>query len=271
MNNSEQEAFWNGRMGKAWTDVEDYIDRMLAPLSAQAIARADTGSDDSVIDVGCGGGTTSLQLSRLARHVLGIDISEKMINHAAKKANEKLSFMVADAANHRFASDHSLLFSRFGVMFFADPVGAFANLRTALNDNGRVVFLCWRSPAENPWISIPGAALQPFQPADTPPPDPSAPGPFAFADRDYAKSVFEDAGFTDFTYEPVEATLHLGDTLEEAMVFQASVGPLGGFLDSADEETGTRAQAAVESAFSEHLTETGLDMPAAAVILSARR
>ena len=271
MKNIEQAEYWNGRMGDAWTSVEHYIDQLLEPLSSQAIALAKVKSDDVVLDVGCGCGTTSLQIARTAKRVLGVDISHKMIDQAQEKTRDNLSFSVADAADESFERAYSLLFSRFGVMFFAEPISAFANLRKAMSDNGRMAFLCWQAPPLNPWMSIPGAAIQPYLPADTPPPDPQAPGPFTFGDANYAKSVVESAGFHDFTYQPIEADLFLGQTLDEVMAFQTQVGPLSALLASADAETGQQAMTALEEALRDHMTPDGLTLPAAAALLMATR
>ena len=160
-------------MGSAWVSVEDYIDRMLEPLSAVAIDAVGAKAGDRIIDVGCGCGTTSLTLAKNGAQVWGIDISTAMIDRAKEKVNDagNVAFSVSDAAAQNYTADHTVVFSRFGVMFFADPVKAFANIRTALVPGGRLVFLCWQLPAANPWLSIAGMALQPFQPADAPPPD----------------------------------------------------------------------------------------------------
>ena len=180
--NAEQAELWNGRLGKAWVNVEDYIDGMMAPLSTVALEAVNAKPSDRIIDIGCGCGTTSFSLGATGAAVWGVDISTAMIDRANEKDNAagNVAFSVGDAASQQYTADHTVVFSRFGVMFFADSVKAFANIRSALVPGGRLVFLCWQPPAANPWLSIAGAALQPFQPADAPPPDPEAPGPFRF-------------------------------------------------------------------------------------------
>ena len=269
--NAEQAEFWNGRMGAAWVNVEDYIDRMMAPLSAVALDAVNAKPSDRIIDIGCGCGTTSLSLGASGAEVLGIDISTAMIDRAKEKENVagNVAFSVGDAASQTYTADHSLVFSRFGVMFFADPVKAFANIRSALVPGGRLVFLCWQLPADNPWLSIAGAALQPFQPSDAPPPDPEAPGPFRFGVPEYTQGVLTSAGFTNIKLQAVEKDLHLGDTVDEVMRFQSNIGPLSGLLETLDESRHEAATAAVRDAFAAKADSNGINLEASTWLVTA--
>jgi len=269
--NAEQAEFWNGRMGAAWVNVEDYIDRMMAPLSAVALDAVNAKPNDRIIDIGCGCGTTSLSLGASGAEVLGIDISTAMIDRAKEKENAagNVAFSVGDAASETYTADHSLVFSRFGVMFFADPVKAFANIRSALIPGGRLVFLCWQLPADNPWLSIAGAALQPFQPSDAPPPDPEAPGPFRFGVPKYTLGVLTSAGFTNIKLQAVVKDLHLGDTVDEVMRFQSNIGPLSGLLETLDESLHEAAIAAVRDAFAVKADSSGINLEASTWLVTA--
>jgi SAM-dependent methyltransferase len=269
--NAEQAEFWNGRMGAAWVNVEDYIDRMMAPLSAVALDAVNAKPGDRIIDIGCGCGTTSLSLGASGAEVLGIDISTAMIDRAKEKENAagNVAFSVGDAASQTYTADHSLVFSRFGVMFFADPVKAFANIRSALVPGGRLVFLCWQLPADNPWLSIAGAALQPFQPSDAPPPDPEAPGPFRFGVPEYTQGVLTSAGFTNIKLQAVVKDLHLGDTVDEVMRFQSNIGPLSGLLETLDESRHEAAIAAVRNAFAAKADSNGINLEASTWLFTA--
>ncbi|MFT7221220.1 MAG: SAM-dependent methyltransferase [Candidatus Azotimanducaceae bacterium] len=268
--NTEQAEFWNGRMGQAWAKAEAQIDRILAPLSDEAVSRMAAVSGEKVIDIGCGGGGTSLALTASGASIWGVDISQKMIECARQKvgSNEHLAFSVGDAAAESFSPEYQAVFSRFGVMFFADPISAFSNIRTALVPGGRMAFLCWQTPAENPWISLAASALQPFQ-ADAPTPDPRAPGPFAFADPDYLREVLTAAGFGNIGIESVARQLHLGDSVAEAMTFQSQIGPLSRLLAELDDEAGKRATQAVVEALTPHCTDTGIDLGAATWLVTA--
>ena len=269
--NAEQAEFWNGRMGTAWVSVEDYIDRMMAPLTAVALDAVDAKAGDRIIDIGCGCGTTSLSLGASGAEVWGVDISTAMIDRAKEKDNAagNVAFSVADAASQVYSADHSLAFSRFGVMFFADPVKAFANIRSALVPGGRLVFLCWQLPAANPWLSIAGAALQPFQPGDAPPPDPEAPGPFRFGVPEYTQEVLGSAGFTNIKLQAVVKDLHLGDTVDEVMRFQSNIGPLSGLLETLDESRHAEATAAVRNAFAAKADSNGINLEASTWLVTA--
>lgn len=258
-------------MGTAWVSVEDFIDRMLEPLSAEAIKAANAQASDRIIDIGCGGGSTTLSLGASGAEVWGVDISTVMIDRAKEKENAagNVAFSVSDAATQAYTADHTLVFSRFGVMFFSDPVQAFTNIRSALVPGGRLVFLCWQLPTANPWLSIAGAALQPFQPADAPAPDPEAPGPFRFGVQEYTQEVLGSAGFTNIEMKPVVKDIHLGDTIDELMRFQSNIGPLSGLLETLDESRHEEAIAAVRDAFAAKADSNGIDLEAAAWLVTA--
>lgn len=269
--NTAQAELWNGRMGTAWVSVEETIDSLLEPLTRHLIDAAAPAPGKRILDIGCGCGTTSLTLAHEGAHVWGVDISTPMIDQANSKVDavDGVKFSVADAATQTYMPDQDVIFSRFGVMFFADPIAAFRNIRLALKPKGKLVFLCWQSPPDNPWISVPGAAVAPFQPDDLPVPEPRAPGPFAFADKNYCRQMLIDAGFSNVKIQPVKENLYLGDTLDEAMVFQSRVGPLSALLETVDEATAKQASDAVKQALAPFLSDTGLMMPAATWLVTA--
>jgi len=269
--NQQQIEYWNGEAGATWVAVQERLDAMLEPLSAVAIDKANPASGERVIDVGCGCGTTSLAMAARGAAVWGVDISEPMLAHAKQRAAElaDVAFSVADAASQAMTPDHDLIFSRFGVMFFADPVAAFANLRTGLKNNGRLVFLCWQSPRDNPWVSVGGAAIQPYLP-EAEPPDPKAPGPFAFADAEYLRDILSQAGFADVNIEAVNMDLRLGKDLDEAMEFQGQVGPAARALAELSGEQRDAALAAARAALEPFVTPDGVVLGSATWLVSAR-
>lgn len=271
-NNDAQIEYWNGQAGETWASAQERMDVMLEPLSDQAVDKAAPQASERVLDIGCGCGATSLALAQRGALVTGIDISAPMLARARERSAQMsdLEFLEADAAVHPHSSDHQLVFSRFGVMFFADPIAAFANLRTALDEQGRLVFLCWQSPAENPWVSVAGRALQPHLPVQETP-DPRAPGPFAFADPDYLNDVLVQAGYHNIVLDNTRATLHLGDSLDSAMEFQGQIGPTARVLSEMEGEARESAIRAAREALSAHVTEAGLDLGAATWLVSATR
>ncbi len=196
---AEQAAFWNGPGGQGWlATYHQRIERSIADLGQDALAAAAAQPGEHVIDVGCGMGGTTADLARAVGptgHVLGADISEPLIEAARSHRVDNATFVVGDAVTYPFkAAAYDLVFSRFGVMFFGDPVAAFRNLRHALKPAGRLVFLCWRTPQENPWGLVPLRAAAPFLPP-IPRPGPEDPGQYSFGDRARVERILKDAGF----------------------------------------------------------------------------
>ena len=245
--NAEQIEYWNGQAGENWTDRNDEMDAMLRPLGAAAIERAAVTSGEHILDIGCGCGGTTLDLVSsvgTSGRVLGVDISEPMLalaNSKIQQLPETLqrapSFQLADASTYDFpGGSFDLLFSRFGVMFFADPTAAFANMRSALKPGGRLTFLCWGPPNENDWIMTPLMAAREHLPP-TDPMDPKAPGPFAFSDQAYVTDILSVAGFSHISFEATSPVMNMGrgQTLEETAEFFMELGPVSrGLVDQAD-------------------------------------
>lgn len=270
--NHEQIEYWNGKAGQTWVVSQERLDALLAPVSRAVIERAAPVPGERAVDVGCGCGETTLALAARGAAVWGIDISEPMLARARERApaDAEVAFDRADAATHAFTPDHELVFSRFGVMFFADPYAAFRNLRSALSENGRLCFVCWQPPRQNPWMAIAGQAVQPFLPEPEETPDPRAPGPFAFADADYVRDILTQAGFAEITIEAFTTTVHVGDDLDQALEFLQQVGPLSRALAELEGDAATRALTAAREALASHLTPAGLDLGAACWIVHAR-
>jgi SAM-dependent methyltransferase len=268
--NSEQIEYWNGSAGAGWVETYPVIDRLLEPLSSVAVGRANPRDGQNVIDVGCGCGSTSMKLAECGASVRGVDISAPMVAEASRRALDmpNVQFNVADASVETYTPNHELIFSRFGVMFFADPIAAFANIRTALAPKGRLVFLCWQSPLANPWIAIPGKIVQGLSP-EAPPTDPLAPGPFSLADDTRLHHVLGSAGFNDISVDSVEKELTLGADLAEAMAFQSRIGPLSTFIAEQQGEVREQAITAVNDALSPYLTDDGVRMKGAAWLVTA--
>ena len=187
--NTDQIAYWNGPSGQRWTDRQAEQDLLLAPVSKALIDRTAAKAGDRILDVGCWCGSTSIALAQQVApsgFVLGIDISGPMLARARELAPKgaPVDFALADATVYPFDPESfDLLVSRFGVMFFAEPVVSFANLRRALRPSGRLAFACWREPRENPWMMAPLQAIYRHVPK-LPPQGPEDPGPFAFASEE---------------------------------------------------------------------------------------
>ena len=273
--NREQIDYWNGQAGDTWTRLQDRLDNMLAPVSDAALNVLAAQRDESVVDVGCGCGATSLAIAQRGASVLGLDISEPMLARARLRAeDEALSdaceFRLGDAGALKLEPTADALFSRFGVMFFDDPVAAFSNLRGGLKPGARLVFACWQEARANPWMAIAGAAIAPLLPPSTEPVDPRAPGPFAFADPSYVEDLLGAAGFTDINLESFKPTLHVADDLDDAIAFQSEVGPLARALAELEADRLDQARDAARAALASHVTSTGLDLDAAVWLVTAQ-
>lgn len=271
---------WNGDSGARWAANLERLDLMLQDFGDAAIAAAAAQPGEHILDIGCGSGTSTFALAEQvgpAGHVLGVDISQQLVElaRAATPEEAPVEFRLADAATASFpAEGFDLLFSRFGVMFFDDPLAAFAHMRRALKPDGRVAFVCWRSAAENDWVRLPMSAIRDIvQPA---PADPDAPGPFAFGNPDRLTNILETAGFADIAVEPFDTRLAYGrsDTREAAiddaldMAFQ--VGPLSRALADQPDDIRARAAGAVRAAFAALPGDTSVLIDGAAWIVTAR-
>ncbi len=269
--NDDQIAYWNDRAGHTWASLQPMLDRQIAPLGRRAMAVLAPQPGERVIDIGCGCGDTTLDLARAvgpAGRVLGVDVSAPMLAVARGRTADlaHLTFLQADAQVAAFGPPFDAAFSRFGVMFFADPTAAFRNIRAALRPGGRLGFVCWRQPAENLWMTAPlGAALR-HVPAP-PPDDPDAPGPFAFARADRVRAILVGAGFAQVQIEACDMAIG-GFDLETALRLALRVGPLSRLL----REAGAQPEAITDSVretLRGYLTPNGVLMPSASWIVTA--
>jgi SAM-dependent methyltransferase len=272
--NEDQIKFWNDKAGRDWTELQARMDTNLSNIHAAIMAFAAPRPGETVLDIGCGTGTTSLALADAvgpSGRVLGVDVSQPMLTLAKSRGTGRanLAFELADASAHAFAADCDLLFSRFGVMFFDDPIGAFANLHRALKPSGRLAFVCWRTSPENPWASAPIAAARPLLPPQEPP-DPDAPGPFAFADPQRILSVLSDVGFHDVEIEKFDGVMPMGDDIAVIAAQTLQIGPLSRAAAEADEATRARIVEAVRGAMEIHRTDGGIVPPVACWLVRAR-
>jgi SAM-dependent methyltransferase len=277
--NAEQIHYWNALAAPKWLALQEFIDAQVLPLGLRALERAAIAPGERVLDVGCGCGATTLEIARRVGptgSVTGVDVATAMLERARQHTREaglaQARFENADAQTYPFASgSFDVLFSRFGVMFFVDPIAAFANLRAALRPGGRVVFICWQALPRNPWMFVPlSAALQHVPPP--PPPTADAPGPFAFADAERVREILSRAGFTELGCESLQETLTIGDgNLDQAAGFLVQMGPTGHLLRAATAEVRSRVAGAVRDALSPFLTPTGVRLGAAAWIVTGHR
>jgi ubiquinone/menaquinone biosynthesis C-methylase UbiE len=250
---SEQSALWNGAAGRAWVESQELLDEVLQPFEDWLVAAVLEEAAASVLDVGCGTGSTTLALARRlgpSGRCTGVDISEPMIDAARTRAERERTppaFVLADAQTYPFErASFDTVVSRFGVMFFEDPVQAFANLRRAAKDGARLRFVAWRSAPENPFMTAAERAAAPLLP-DLPARRPDEPGQFAFADRERVRAILQEAGWSAVHIQPIDVACAMPET---ALVpYVTRMGPVGRALQQVDEPTRARVVEAVRAAF----------------------
>ena len=274
--NADQIAYWNGDAGKRWVSQQTRLDAMLAPISAAALEAANPKPGEHILDVGCGCGETSIKFATLtgARgRVLGADVSAPMLALAKQRAgatHPNLAFAEADAGTHEFEPGaFDLLFSRFGVMFFADPDAAFANMRKALKPGGRTAFVCWRDWRENEWVRVPIMAVRPHVPPQ-PQLGPEDPGPFSFANPGRVRRILANAGFDVITLKPFDTQLELGNGLNDAADYLLEFGPISRALTDATPEQKRQATAALREALAPHAKTAPVKLGAAVWLVDAK-
>jgi SAM-dependent methyltransferase len=239
---------WQGKSGESWAAEWKRTDRSFGGLTERLLARAREFPFRHALDIGCGAGELSLALARNHPHgrVVGVDVSPSLIEMARNRAGHlsNVKFELADAAQWRPADEFApqLLISRHGVMFFADPPTAFANLGSFAADGATLMFSCFRDRSENPFFTEIGALL----PAPAIPPDPYAPGPFAFAEREHVSAILGDAGWDSIAFEAFDFAMIAGadeDPVQDAMGYFTRIGPAAAALREMN-EAGRRATCA---------------------------
>jgi SAM-dependent methyltransferase len=274
--NADQIAYWNGPAGQRWLDRQQAQDALLAPISEVLLDRAAARVGEFALDIGCGCGTTSIALARCVAptgHVLGIDVSAPMLGRARQLAPEELpvEFALADATVYPFEPGQAdLLCSRFGVMFFADPVRSFANMRGGLRSGARLAFACWREPRENPWAMVPLQEVYRHVPR-LPEVGPEDPGPFSLAAERRVRGILERAGFDAIEVEPIDLSLDLanGGGLDAAVDTAMGIGPASRALDGQPAALRAAAADSIRAALAQHQVGHAVPLPCAFWIVTA--
>ncbi len=268
-----QIANWDGPMGEVWAASEARSDKALRGVSTALFRVADVEPGEAVLDVGCGGGATTEQLAMdvgSTGRVVGLDVSKTLIAIAQKRLDGtgQAEFIQADASTIAFPKTmFDVLFSRFGVMFFGDPVAAFANLHKAMKPEGRLAFACWRASSDNPWVSIPLRAAMTVVPA-FPRPGPEDPGPFAFGDQARVSRILTEAGFSGLKFKQFDFTMDFTGTGLDAARAVSGVGPLGRILRDQPDDVKARAMLAVADALVPFTVDDGVKLPASVWLVS---
>jgi ubiquinone/menaquinone biosynthesis C-methylase UbiE len=274
--NAAEIAYWNGPGGQRWVDRQQQQDALLTPVADVLLDRVAARAGEAVLDIGCGWGALSVALAQRVvpgGRVLGVDVSAPMLARARELAPQglPLDFVLADATVHPFEPcGADLLVSRFGVMFFADPARAFANMRAGLRSGARLVFACWRTPRENPWLLLPLQEAYRHVPR-LPEVGPEDPGAFSFADEQRVRGILERAGFDAIRLEPVELSLDLanGAGLEAAVGTATGIGPTSRALAGQPDALRAAAAESIRAALARHRVGNRVPLPGAIWIVTA--
>ena len=274
--NAAEIEYWNGPGGRRWLDRHEMQDALLAPVAEILTDRARACRGEAVLDIGCGCGSTSIALAQIVApsgRVLGVDVSSPMVERARQLAPRALpvAFALGDATIFPFepaAAD--LLFSRFGVMFFAEPARSFSHMRRGLRAAARTVFACWRAPRENPWLLLPLQEAYRHVPR-LPEVGPEDPGPFSFASELRVRRILTQAGFDAIGLEPIDLTLDLANAhgLEAAVDTALGIGPASRALDGQPPALREAAAASIRGALARFQVGDRVPLPGAIWIVTA--
>jgi len=272
-NANEQEALWNGVAGRGWVEAQELTDQLFKPIE-DLLIEAVPAARGNLLDVGCGTGSTMVAaIHRMGTQgrATGIDISEPMLAAAKIRAEREgvaAKFIRADVQNYAFEpASFDVIISRFGVMFFDDPVRAFANLRDAAKSGGELRFVAWRTAAENPFMTASERAAAAV--IELPPRKADGPGQFAFGDRTRVQEILEKSGWSDIDIRPVDVRCSMPE--RQMTVYLSRLGAVGRVLQEADEETRARVIGVVRPAFDSYVQGAEVRFTAACWMAAARR
>ncbi len=261
--NAEMAAAWNGPEGDNWASHAEQYDQAVRHHDRLLFGAADITAADAVLDVGCGNGETTCTAAKSATcgGACGIDLSSSMIGYATGRARlagiTNATFEVGDAQRHQFDDGaFDVVISRFGLMFFADPVDALTNLRRALRPGGRLVGVAWRAAEDNEWLRIILDALALGR--DLSLPDAGTPGPFGFADDDLTRQWLLDAGFRHVDISRHDVPFRFGDDVDHAAEWVATFGVVRGLTEGLSETDRVAALDAVRRSLDECATDEGV-------------
>jgi ubiquinone/menaquinone biosynthesis C-methylase UbiE len=267
--NADQIAYWNGPGGQHWSERQQVQDTLLAPVADILIDRARPRAGERIVDVGCGCGNTTIAFAQKTGptgHVSGIDVSAPMLARARQiaPAGMPVDFVLADATVYPFVSE------RFGVMFFAEPAVSFANMRRALRPSGRLTFVCWREPRDNPWLMLPLQAAYQHVPK-LPQLGPEDPGPFSFASEARVQRILSEAGFSGIEMERCDLSLDVatGRGLDAAVETALEIGPASRALEGQPSDLRAAAATSIREALAPFAKGQAVPLPASLWIVTA--
>lgn len=278
--NRAQAVYWTTEGGPSWVRQERMYEQMLEPFDVALVDALSPSDGERVLDIGCGFGATALALAEQGAQVHGIDIALPMVERARERAaaaGVAATFAVGDVQSGDLGGPYDAAVSRFGVMFFDDPVRAFANIASAIVGGGRLAFVCWQPIGANPWMTLPTEVVRGLVDVPSPPPvAPSSmpgPNPFAFGDETHVESILHRAGWVDIMIGSCTPTIRMGgdDGISGAVAQALNGSAVKALLTMGDESTRDRAVTILTERFADHVVDGTVHMPSAAWLVTARR
>lgn len=268
-----------GRTGQEWARRRDALELLLGPAGAAGIEQLAPMPGQRVLDLGCGSGSSTVSLAQSVGpdgHVTGIDVSPDLTEQARNVVADmpQVEVVEADAQTYIFEQPYDALYSRFGAMFFDDPLTALKNLHRALVPGSPAVFVAWREPARNQWAAVPMTFVVPGDAGPGAGPQPG-PGPFGWADPDVFRPLLEGAGFNAVTQTGHEYMAEISDgddpdPLSRAIGFMMRIGPLAARLRGASDEARAEAESFLRRRLAKHVHDGALKLRSSAWIIEAR-
>ncbi len=247
---NEYVDFWNEILVPKFTRFKHILVDGLTHHSAAIFPNLPVNAGDKVLDIGCGFGDTAVALAeRVGPNgtVVGLDCCNAFLDYGRADAEAKglnnVAFVEGDALVERFEPTYDFVFSRFGTMFFSNPVAGLRNMRTALKPGGLMTHIVWRTPADNPWLSMAKGVVLEYLPAPGEDARTCGPGPFSMANEEMVAGMMKSAGYEDVTFTRVDALVFVGRTVQDAIDFQLALGPAGEvFREAGDEAEAKRGE-----------------------------
>ena len=277
--NEEQAEFWAG-VAPVWLEIEDELEEISRVPGRMAMDRLGLQPGLRVLDLGCGTGRTTLRLAeRVAPtgRAIGVDIAAEMLvrarEHGAEAEATNVDFVHADIQAHDLGDrQFDAAYSRFGVMFYTDPVAALSNVNRAMRPGASLSFVCWQPLTANDSMLVPGMAAVSVVGKMPPMPGPEEPGPFSFADPDRVNRILASAGFTDIDIEPhSDSVVTAEDRIPEVAALATRLGAVRELLNDADQATRERARAAIEEALRARVEDGQARASRSILLVTARR
>ena len=228
--NTEQSEYWNEKSGPKWVKYDDAMNERFSIITNELFSKANIKDSEKVLDIGCGGGETTFQASKLLNnngHVVGADISETLLDHAKSKFSniDIIDFINCDVQNYPFKKNYfNKVISRFGVMFFENPFDAFKNIYSSMQKNGSLNFVCWTNMMENEFFTE-GMDIITKYTNEGIPEITKEPGPFAFNDTEYILEILESSGFRKIEVNKLYTSISTKDSVEDNATILIGIGP----------------------------------------------